>query len=71
MPTALLFILPTLQPMTLLISGLWVCNVVGEKIYSTLLTGNRQTISNQFPSGLYIVKISGGEKQLISKLIVQ
>jgi hypothetical protein len=46
-------------------------NVPGEKVYSTAINGKQQTINNKFPSGVYFVKVSNGEKQFVEKLIVQ
>ena len=48
-----------------------VYNMLGEKMYSATLNNKPQTINNKFPSGIYFVKVAGGEKQFTEKLIVQ
>jgi uncharacterized repeat protein (TIGR03803 family) len=46
-------------------------NILGEKVYSTAMTGKQQTINNKFHSGIYFVKVSEGDKNFIEKLILQ
>ena len=49
-----------------------ICNVFGEKVYSTVLNNKRETINTkQFSSGIYFVKVSDGEKLFTKKLILE
>ena len=46
-------------------------NMLGDEVYSTAIISTQQTINEKFPLGIYIVKVTDGEKQFIQKLIVQ
>jgi len=47
-------------------------NVFGQKVYSAVLTTKQETINtNQFSSGIYLVKVSNREKTFTKKLIIE
>lgn len=46
-------------------------NMFGENVYAATIFSKQQTIVNKFPSGIYLVKVTDGEKQFTEKLIVQ
>jgi len=43
----------------------------GEKVYANKLYSREENIKQDFPSGIYIVKVSDTDKQFVEKLIVQ
>ena len=50
--------------------ALEIFNTYGKRIYSTIFN-EEKIIYENFPSGIYFVKVTDGEKQFVAKLIVQ
>ncbi|MEP7169531.1 MAG: T9SS type A sorting domain-containing protein, partial [Bacteroidota bacterium] len=46
-------------------------NVMGEKMYSEAFNSKLQTVNSKLNPGIYFVKITGGEKQYVQKLVVE
>lgn len=46
-------------------------NVLGEKVYIERLSTKQKTLNTNFHAGIYLVKVSDGQKNIVRKLVVE
>jgi hypothetical protein len=46
-------------------------NVMGEKVYADLITGNEKTINYRLAAGVYFVRVTSEERVWVEKLVVE
>jgi hypothetical protein len=61
----------TIQTLELLNSQVEIFNILGEKVYSTTLNTNYQTLNTELAPGIYFVRVRDGEKSFTQKLVIE
>jgi len=46
-------------------------DAIGKRVYFHFINGNHETINCEINPGLYFVKVSGGEKEYVQKLLIE